>query len=64
MSDTPFMLWCYVQGDKAYFPVIASSAIPIGVLQEKIKEEKSNLLQGVDASSLTLRKVRYTMVSK
>jgi len=64
MSDTPFSLWCYVQGDNTYFPVIASSAISIGVLQKMIKEEgKNGVLNSVDAKDLTLWKVRYIMVS-
>jgi hypothetical protein len=40
------------------FPVIASSTMSIGELKEIIKE-KSNLFQRVDASSLTVWKVRY-----
>ena len=63
MSDT-FYLWCYVQGDSIYFPVTVPSATPIGVLQQKIKEEgKNGVLNSVDAKDLTLWKVRYIMVS-
>jgi hypothetical protein len=59
MSDTSYRLWCFVEGDNTVFPVIASSTLFIGELKDKIKENKSNLLQRVDASSLTLWKVRY-----
>ncbi len=62
MSDTPYTLWCYVEGDKTLFRVIISSTKITDDLKKSIKEEKSNLLQGVDASSLILTKVRYIMV--
>jgi Crinkler effector protein N-terminal domain len=54
-----YTLWCYIRGDSTHFPVIVSPTISIGVLQLEIKEVKSNLLQRVDPSSLTLSKVRY-----
>jgi hypothetical protein len=53
-----YNFWCYIKGDNTHFPVIAPPTISIGVLQMKIKEAKSNLLQRVDASNLTLSKVR------
>jgi hypothetical protein len=53
MSDT-YSLWCFVQGDKTIFPAIASSAMFIGELKNMIKKEKENILQGFDASDLTL----------
>jgi len=64
MADTIYNLWCYVQGDNTYFPVIASSAISIGVLQKMIKEDgKNGVLNSVDAKDLTLWKVCYIIVS-
>ena len=64
MADTIYNLWCYVQGDNTYFPVIASSAISIGVLQKMIKEDgKNGVLNSVDAKDLTLWKVCYITVS-
>jgi hypothetical protein len=63
MFDTPHMLWCYVEGDNAVFRVIISSTKTIDDLKRLIKEKRSNLLQGIDASSLTLMKVRYIMIS-
>jgi hypothetical protein len=62
MANTPYALWCYVEGDNTIFCVTASSTTPIGRLKYLIKE-KSNFLQGVDASNLSLMKVRYIMVS-
>jgi hypothetical protein len=62
MSDTPYTLWCYVEGDKNLFGVIISSTTTIDILKISIKESKSNFLQGVDASNLTLTKVRYIMI--
>ena len=59
MPDTIYNLWCFVEGDKHAFSVAALSTMMIGELRKKIKEEKSNLLQRVDASSLNLFKVCY-----
>jgi hypothetical protein len=59
MSDTTYILSCYVVGDANPFPIIASSTIFIGELQQMIKKESSNLFQKVDASDLVLWKVRY-----
>jgi hypothetical protein len=63
MSDTNYHLWCYVEGDETVFDlvfdVIASSTISISKLRQTIKEKRSNILQGIDAASLTLSKVRY-----
>ena len=57
------ILWCYIEGDNTCFLVIVSPTITIHALKEKIKEERTNLLQGIDAASLTLTKVRYITVS-
>jgi len=60
MSDTPYALWCYVEGDNTYFPVVASPTVTIGDLKEKIKEKNSH---EVVAKDIRLWKVRYIMVS-
>jgi flagellar biosynthesis component FlhA len=57
MSTTTYTLRCFVEGDNTAFDVIASSTVFIAELKEMIKEEKSDLLQRVDASSLILWKV-------
>ncbi len=59
MSDDTYTLFCFVQGDNNAFPVTVPLKTFIGELKKEIKEEKSNFLGGVDASSLTLWKVRY-----
>ena len=58
MSDN-CELWCFVKGDKAPFPIIASSTMLVELLKTKIKEERSSLLKQVDACYLKLWKVRY-----
>jgi hypothetical protein len=63
MSNTKYSLWCNVEGDNAHFCVTAQSTETIDDLRESIKKKKSNLLQGVDASGLTLTKVRHIMIS-
>jgi hypothetical protein len=63
MSDTT-IFWCLVEGDNTVFPVTAPLTTPIYVLKDKIKEEcKNGVLSRVDASDLTLWKVRMTMAS-
>jgi hypothetical protein len=57
MSDTTTIL-CLIEGDKSPFYMVAPSTIFIAELQKMIKKEKSDLLQRVDASDLTLWKVR------
>jgi Crinkler effector protein N-terminal domain len=55
-------LWCIhciAEGDGTSFSVTVPSSKYIDNLKGSIKGEKRNLLQGVDASSLTLWKVRY-----
>jgi hypothetical protein len=60
MSDTTtYTLWCIADGDNTVFSVTVLSSISIDELKNKIKEAKSNFLQRVDASDLTLSKVRY-----
>ena len=63
MAPKTASLWCNVEGDNTYFCVTVQSTETIDDLRESIKKKKSNLLQGVDASGLTLTKVRYIMVS-
>jgi hypothetical protein len=63
MSDTT-IFWCLVEGENTVFPVTAPLTTPIYVLKDKIKEERKNgMLSRVDASDLTLWKVRMTMAS-
>jgi hypothetical protein len=60
MSDaTTYQLWCIVEGNNNPFSIIASSTTYVDDLREKVKVENSNLLREVDASDLTLWKVRY-----
>ncbi|KAF8501599.1 hypothetical protein F5888DRAFT_1248949 [Russula emetica] len=58
MSDTIYCLWCHVEGDSTAFPLSASSSLYIGQLKDVVKEKRSDVLQRVDASSLTLWKVQ------
>lgn len=65
MSD-PTTFWCLVEGDDALFPIIAPLTTPIGVLRDKIKDERKNGVLGhgsVRAKDLTLWKVRIAMAS-
>ena len=54
-----YKIWCLVEGDKNPFSVTVSSTRFIGELQKIIKKERNNDFQRVDASDLTLWKVRY-----
>ena len=63
MANAPYTLWCYVEGCKTLFSVISPSTASVDILKNLIKEENSNLLQGVNASDLTLFKVGYIMIS-
>ncbi len=56
-------LWCYIENQHKVFPITIQPDRTISHLVVKIKETWSNLLQTVDASTLTLTKVRYTMLS-
>ena len=58
MSDT-YTLWCFMQGDNNIFPAVAPLTMTIGELKTMIEKIKKNFLQGLDASSLALWKVRY-----
>jgi hypothetical protein len=62
MSDTAYYFLCLLEGDKTPFYVVASPTVFIGELKYAIKKEKSVHLQGVDASDLTLCKVRLFLV--
>ena len=62
MSGTSFNLCCLIERDKEPFLVTASSNVLILELKRKIKAEKENALQRVDASDLVLWKVRYFLV--
>ena len=57
-----YKLWCVVQRDNQPFPVIINAPLTTSIaeLKEEIKKKKSNLLQGIDPSSLNLWKVRYS----
>ena len=58
MSNMTFIiLWCHIKGNNTVFPITTSSTTFIGILKNKIKKEKSNYFQGVDASDLVLWKV-------
>jgi hypothetical protein len=60
MSNTvTFNLCCNVQGDDSLFPVMVDETMTIADLKNNIKSEKPYLLKEIDASSLTLWKVRY-----
>ena len=56
MSD--YIFWCFVQGDNTLFPVETSLDISIGEMKALIMKKKENFLQGFDALSLNLSKVR------
>jgi hypothetical protein len=58
MSHTTFELWCFLEDD-TIFPVTISSGECIAALQNLIKVAKSNILKEVDASNLTIWKVRH-----
>ena len=64
MSGTSFKfnLCCLIERDKEPFLVTASSNVLILELKRKIKAEKENALQRVDASDLVLWKVRCFLV--
>jgi hypothetical protein len=62
-NDASHALLCLIEGESAVFRVEPAGNKNIVVLKDLIKEKNSNLLQGVDASSLTLWKVRMTITS-
>ena len=55
-------LWCYIENQNMVFPITIQPDRTIGHLAVQIKETWSNLLQTVDAPTLTLTKVRYVML--
>ena len=58
------LLWCLVEGDSTPFPVAGASDTYIGELKDKIQEKRKNsVLSSVDASLLTLWKVRMMMAT-
>jgi len=59
MANTPFKLWCLIEGTTTPFSVTASPDVDIDELKKMIQGEKKNLFQRVDASDLILWKVRY-----
>jgi hypothetical protein len=63
MSDTTYTPWCFFERDETTFDVTISPTVSISRLRKIIKEEKSNPLQEVDASSLILWEVCYFMIS-
>ena len=58
-GDPNFRLWCLIDGEDTPFPITASPTLLIDDVKVIIKEEKTNFLRMVDASRLTLWKVRY-----
>jgi len=56
MSDSSLTLICLVEGDhiEHAFPVIVEPSEPVGVLKKRIKEEKANDFQHIDADKLIL----------
>jgi hypothetical protein len=64
MSENTYHLWCLVEEDNTLFPIIASPALSVGQLKDLIKEKrKHGALSNIDATDLTLWKVRVTMAS-
>ena len=60
MANMSVQLWCFIEGATTSFSIIASSTMFISMLRDVIKEKhKHGVLSGVDASELTLWKVRY-----
>ena len=58
MSDATFTLWYYIGGERSFSFVDVSPNELIAHLREKIYDKNTNALQRVDASNLTLWKVR------
>ncbi len=56
-------LWCYIENQHKVFGVTIQPDHTIDHLADQIKEKWGNLLQTVDAATLTLIKVRYIMIS-
>jgi hypothetical protein len=63
-DDAPRALICLIQGESVLFRVEPNGSVDIIGLRDLIKEEcKNGVLKNVDATDLTLWKVRMTMVS-
>ncbi|KAF9086174.1 hypothetical protein BGX27_003252, partial [Mortierella sp. AM989] len=54
MTSEKIKLFCILDGDSSPFPVNLSCDETVGDLKKKIKEEKPNDLQGLDADKLIL----------
>jgi hypothetical protein len=64
MSENTYHIYCLVEGNSAIFPVIASPTTSISMLKYLIKEKrKHGVLSNIDATDLTLWRVRMTMAS-
>ena len=61
-DDAPRTLICLIQGTSQLFKLKSNGSSDIMDLREMIKKENGNYLQSVDASALTLWKVRLTLV--
>ena len=58
MVDTHRVLWCFIKGDSAAFPVAAPSNADIGDLKDLVLEKRKNgLLRGIYAKDMTLWEV-------
>jgi hypothetical protein len=63
-DDVLCALHCLIEGDSSLFRVRPTGSVDIMDLKDLIKEKRKNgVLSGVDASDLTLWKVRMTMAS-
>jgi Crinkler effector protein N-terminal domain len=63
-DDVLCALQCLIEGDSSLFKVKPTGSVDIMDLKDLIKEKcKNGVLSGVDASDLTLWKVRMTMAS-
>jgi len=55
-------LWCYLEGDRTYFPVYILPSQKIHDLKDAIYGKKDKSFR-CNAKDLTLTKVRYIMIS-
>jgi len=58
-GDPNFRLWCLIDGEDTPFPITTSPTLLIDEVKGMIKERNMSFLRTVDASRLTLWKVRY-----
>jgi crinkler effector protein len=56
-------LWCYIKGDRNYFPVSISPNHNIHELKRRIYAEGDNSFVGCNVKDLNLAKVRYITIS-